>query len=59
ELEKKTLEEYNKQFTELVEEVKKLEKKKELLLQEISNLEAEKHNLEKLKQELRSNILKG
>jgi prefoldin subunit 5 len=58
-LEKKTLEEYNKQFTELVEEVKKLEKKKQLLQQEISSLETEKDTLEKLKQELRSNILKG
>ncbi|MEM2898049.1 MAG: hypothetical protein QW059_02015 [Nitrososphaerota archaeon] len=56
---KSIAEEYNKQFSQLAEEVRRLEKRKTQLSQEISRLESEKRELEKIKQELRGGILRG
>ncbi|GBC70488.1 Chromosome partition protein Smc [Candidatus Calditenuaceae archaeon HR02] len=56
---KSIAEEYNKQFSQLAEEVRRLEKKKAQLAQEISRLESEKRELERIKQELRGGILRG
>ncbi|MEM0481745.1 MAG: hypothetical protein QXM16_02510 [Nitrososphaerota archaeon] len=56
---KSIAEEYNKQFSQLAEEVRRLEKKKTQLAQEISRLESEKRELERIKQELRGGILRG
>ncbi|MEM0445441.1 MAG: hypothetical protein QXO86_02575 [Nitrososphaerota archaeon] len=52
-------EEYNRQFSQLTDEIRRLEKRRNQLLQDISRLEAEKKELERIKQELRGGILRG
>ncbi|MCS7145491.1 MAG: hypothetical protein RMJ28_03190 [Nitrososphaerota archaeon] len=56
---KSIAEEYNKQFSQLAEEVRRLEKRKTQLTQEIARLESEKRELERIKQELRGGMLRG
>jgi chromosome segregation ATPase len=56
---KTMMEEYNKQFSQLAEEVRRLERKRSQLLQDISKLESERRELERIKQELRGGILRG
>lgn len=59
ESERAVIEELKKQAYSLVEEIQKLERQRSLLRAEISKLENDRRELERLKQELRSNVLKG
>jgi chromosome segregation ATPase len=56
---KSVVEQYNSQFSQLTEEVRRLERRRSQLLQEINKLESERRELERIKQELRGGILRG